>query len=618
MTLENEKEILTRLCSMTGLDHVLDFLLLEIDREFKFDGFLLNLFDEKQKALFCHKLRLPERLRELEHAYSGYKFDLNANELNAECFKSQKIICADKTGIRQYITKSKERLYRWDMETITAIPIQNNKTIIGTLLCFLMNSAVDPEILPMIQSKIQLFAGSIQRTLVYRNKEKKFNFVKSFQEKADSLIEFICNTNRLFSIESIFEIILNELIRLFKFNSGLIWISKDDRLILKIGIASNKAHGDTVNNFKKFFQNTFINLNPPDSVLGAVFLKNEHLFVPDAMKIMDMPLFEKDKKTLQLLKTPRTTLHIPIQYENNPIGIVTLGSLEEVLDVSQADIRIIKSLCVIIGTTIKNSELYTLVEQQKKEIQEFNLHLEDKVKEQTKEIQHHLDEKTALLQACNRFVPHEFLELLGRKSIKEITFGDNVQKDLSVLFTDIRGFTLLSESMIPEANFKFLNSYLSAMGPVLRKHKGFIDKFIGDAIMALFYNADQAVQAGMEMLENLKYFNINQKEKGFPEIRIGIGINTGELMLGTIGENNRMETTVISDAVNLASRIEGLTKTYNTPFLISEYTYKELKHTKHFSINFIDRVAVRGRKEPVGIYEVCAGFNSLTSTAAMP
>lgn len=605
LTPEKQNKILINLCSMTNLDHVLDFMLDEINKDIKADGYLVNLFDKKQNSLFCRKIRLPKKLENLEKAYSGYKFDLNTNALNTQCFLGNTIILANRDAIKNYSKISKERLYRWGLESIGAIPICNNENAVGTLLCLFTDNAPGHEVLSSAQTKTGLFAGTIQRSLDLFNRENKYKYVKAFQKKADSLIEFICNTNRLFSIESIFEIILIELIRIFKFNSGIIWFCENGKLVLKTGMASNKAYDKIVIRLKNYFEKSHINLSPPDSVVGAAFLKNEYLFVPDAMKIMDMPLFEKDKKTLDILKTPRTTIHIPIQYENKPIGIVTLGSLEHVIDVSDEDIRLIKSLCAIVGTTIKNSELYTIVEHQKKEIQEFNLHLEDKVKEQTKEIRGHLDEKTALLQACDRFVPYEFLELLSRKSIKDIALGDYIQKELTVFFTDIRGFTLLSESMTPESNFFFLNSYLSVMGPILRKHKGFIDKFIGDAIMALFYNADNAVSAGIEMLESLKSFNNSQKASGLPAIKIGIGINTGELMLGTIGENNRIETTVISDAVNLASRIEGLNKTYDTSFLISEYTYKSLEHPENFSTGFIDRVRVRGRHEPVGIFEVC-------------
>ncbi len=175
-------------------------------------------------------------------------------------------------------------------------------------------------------------------------------------------------------------------------------------------------------------------------------------------------------------------------------------------------------------------------------------------------------------KAYERFVPHELLSLLGKKNITEITLGDQIEKEMTVLFSDIRDFTSLSEKMTPQENFDFINTYLGIMEPITRQYNGIIDKYIGDAIMALFpNNVDDAVQGAIAMLEKLVEFNQMPQDAGFQKIRIGIGLHTGKLMLGTIGGQARMDGTVISDAVNLASRIEGLTKIYGTPLLISEH-----------------------------------------------
>jgi len=207
--------------------------------------------------------------------------------------------------------------------------------------------------------------------------------------------------------------------------------------------------------------------------------------------------------------------------------------------------------------------------------------------------------------AYQRFVPGEFLKTLGKKSIIEVELNDQVRKRMSILFSDIRNFSSLSEIMTPEENFRFINSYLSRMGPLVRKYRGFIDKYIGDSIMALFeIGADNAVQAANVMIQELKEYNEGRKRAGYHMIRIGIGINTGNLMLGTLGEHNRMEGTVISDAVNMASRLEGLTKVYGTPLLISEYSLHSLRDRSRYFLRFIDRVQVKGKSESVSVYEI--------------
>ena len=210
-----------------------------------------------------------------------------------------------------------------------------------------------------------------------------------------------------------------------------------------------------------------------------------------------------------------------------------------------------------------------------------------------------------LNQAYERFVPSQFLHFLNKSSIVDVKLGDQVQLEMSVLFSDIRDFTTLSEKMTPEENFKFINSYLSCMEPAITENQGFIDKYIGDAIMALFSSeADSAVKAGISMLHRLVSYNQFRSQSGYIPIKIGIGINTGSLMLGTVGGQNRMDGTVISDAVNLASRVEGLTKNYGVALLITDQTYSRLKNPADYAIRTIDTVTVKGKSEAVTVYEV--------------
>ncbi|MCP4696568.1 MAG: response regulator [Gammaproteobacteria bacterium] len=207
--------------------------------------------------------------------------------------------------------------------------------------------------------------------------------------------------------------------------------------------------------------------------------------------------------------------------------------------------------------------------------------------------------------AYGRFVPRQFIQFMDKQSVVEVKLGDHTQKEMSVLFSDIRGFTSLSEAMSPQENFDFINAYLSRMEPIISKHQGFIDKYIGDAIMALFpTSADHAVQASIGMLLKLDEYNLSRGRPGRPVLKIGIGLHTGSLMLGTVGGKDRMDGTVISDAVNLASRTEGLTKIYGTALLITEHTYRKLQDASRYKIRVVDRVKVKGKTQAVTVYEV--------------
>ncbi len=224
------------------------------------------------------------------------------------------------------------------------------------------------------------------------------------------------------------------------------------------------------------------------------------------------------------------------------------------------------------------------------------------------EIRDYAQNLEALNVAYERFVPQEFLQNMGQANIVNVKLGDQVQREMTVLFSDIRSFTTMSETMTPKENFDFLNGYLGRVSPLIRSHHGFIDKFIGDAIMALFpRGVHDAVENSIDMLNTVTDYNTHRERLGYPAIRIGIGLHTGNLMLGTIGEERRMEGTVISDAVNLASRLESLTKRFGANILISEYSLQRMENRGAFHVRCLGRVRVKGKLEPVQVYEIFSG-----------
>mgnify|MGYP005804676501 CR=1 FL=1 len=203
------------------------------------------------------------------------------------------------------------------------------------------------------------------------------------------------------------------------------------------------------------------------------------------------------------------------------------------------------------------------------------------------------------------FVPRDMISLLNKGSLFNISLGDQVEKKMAVMFTDMRDFTTLSENMTSQQTFNMLNSYLSMMNPIISAHQGIIDKYIGDAIMVLFpTSSEDALSTALSMLARLKEYNAGRLRAGYRPIQIGIGINTGLLMLGIIGGGNRMEGTVVGRTVNLASRLESFTKIYGTHLLISEYTFCSLADPRRFSIRYLGRVKISEKTPAESIYEV--------------
>jgi len=220
-------------------------------------------------------------------------------------------------------------------------------------------------------------------------------------------------------------------------------------------------------------------------------------------------------------------------------------------------------------------------------------------------IQKSRNELVHLNKSYSRFVPHQLLKQLSHSGVSDITLGDSTERLMTIMFCDIRGFTSLSESMSPTANFKFINRYLSQIAPVINKHGGIIDKYLGDGIMALFPNgADEALQASIEMLEALKVYNKKLVQNKLPIIEVGIGLHSGKTMLGTVGTPSRMDATVISDSVNAAARVEALTKSFCTKILITEETKRQLSQLANYRIRYIASCQIQGKSKPVTLYEV--------------
>ena len=320
----------------------------------------------------------------------------------------------------------------------------------------------------------------------------------------------------------------------------------------------------------------------PASLIQYVLRTQESVILNDASQEGD---FTHDPHIIE--QHVKSVLCTPLMKRGQITGVIYLENNLTTGSFTPDRLNVLKVLSAQMVISIENATLY----------KQLNESLEHQIELSNKQVE--------LTTAFSRFVPKEFLSLLEKKSIVDVQLGDQIEKEITVMFSDIRGFTPLSEQMSPQENFNFINSYLRQMNPAIREYNGFIDKYIGDAIMALFpTNADDAVQCSIAMLKKLKDYNKGRKRAGYKPIRIGIGLNTGLLMLGTVGDQERMDGTVISDAVNLAARIEGMTKTYGVSLLISETTYFQLNNLSDYHIRIIDQVQAKGKSEPVTVFEV--------------
>ncbi len=219
-------------------------------------------------------------------------------------------------------------------------------------------------------------------------------------------------------------------------------------------------------------------------------------------------------------------------------------------------------------------------------------------------------EKRHLRGLFGRFLSSEVIDQMVTSSDLSAL---NKRADITVLFSDVRGFTTLSEKLTPEQVVAVLNPYLEAMAEIIYRHGGTIDKYEGDAVMAFFGepvpypdHARRAVGTAVDMLLALDGLRERWYEQGVlpkqASFQIGVGLNSGQAFVGLLGSEQRINYTVIGDNVNLSSRLQDLTKTYKWPILISAATYEQVKD--EFDTEFADNVTVKGKTEPVGVYKV--------------
>ena len=208
-------------------------------------------------------------------------------------------------------------------------------------------------------------------------------------------------------------------------------------------------------------------------------------------------------------------------------------------------------------------------------------------------------------KAYARFVPRNFLELLGKGRYRDIDLSSHIRLEMSVMFSDIRSYTKLSETMRPEEVLAFLNAYFKDISEAILENNGFVDSYHGDAILALFpSSAEDAMKGAVMFRHKLNAFNARRTAAGCAPVEAGLGMHFGEVTMGALGTDQRLQATVIGDAVNLAARIESATKVFKVDLVVSDAVLRQLPDPSLFKAREIDTVRVKGKQDPVVLYEV--------------
>ncbi len=225
-----------------------------------------------------------------------------------------------------------------------------------------------------------------------------------------------------------------------------------------------------------------------------------------------------------------------------------------------------------------------------------------------KQVQEAQERNVNLTEKFRLFVPDQFLQRIAPYGVDSIQLGNGHEEQVTILFCDIREFTTIAESQNPQQTFVWLNQFFELMNEAIVRHNGFIDKFLGDAIMAVFdrhpTHPQDAIEAALVMVENLQTLNEQTQNIWDKPVRMGIGIHSGLAVIGTVGSTSRMDSTVIGDVVNTASRLEELTKTYHCNIIVSGHTRNLLENNAAWQWRWLDQIKPRGKQQAIDLYEI--------------
>ena len=427
---------------------------------------------------------------------------------------------------------------------------------------------LDEEIIGWIKGddKVPVIASLVNLLIQKESEKKKIGSeVLMLYQEVNMIFNFSDKLAQTIGQHSIAEITMDEAARLIKSESGLILLWDEENHQFNVLASAGNSLFDEEN------------LKTHVDLLVHITHSGQSDILVDLSSLKEAGLVKPEVQSL---------IYAALKVKHRVMGAIILARTTPLL-YSAADLKFLITLALQSSSAIESALLYEKNIREAKEREEA---------------------MRRIYEVTNKFVPHEFIRSLGRSVITDIQLGDQVEKIVTVLFSDIRDYTTLAERMTPEENFRFVCSFNERIGPIIREHHGFINQYLGDAIMAIFpRNASDALGAAVEMQKAVDELNASHVLKTNIPIRIGVGMHTGPLIMGITGDHDRLDATTIADTVNTASRLEGLTKHYKVNILLSESCVRHLADTEKFYLRHLGQVQLKGKQDATRIYECFNG-----------
>jgi adenylate cyclase len=458
------------------------------------------------------------------------------------------------------------------LKEATWIEDENGKLLLGVSIetpgsSFPVN--LDNEIIGWVKGdENSLTIANLLIYLVQKEAEKKKlgTEVLNLYQELNVIYNFSEQLTQTIDPDIIAQLTLEQAIHSIPSDSGVIVLWNEEKKQLAVPARSGEL----------LFNEEQLRHNP--GVLLKIGLSGQSEIITDLSLLKEKGIIENEVHSL---------IYAAMKVKHRIMGAIILAG-KNGEQYSAAHLKLLVTLALQSSTAIESAMLYEKNIREAREREEAMLRIHEVTK---------------------KFVPHEFIKSLGKETLTDVKLGDQVEKIVTVLFTDIRDFTTLSEKMTPEENFHFVSSFNARLGPVIRSNNGFINQYLGDSIMAIFpENPEDALRAAVGMQKAVHELNKERKEIGLAPIRAGIGMHTGSLIMGITGDEFRMDAATISDTVNTAARIESLTKYYKSPLLLSDHTLQHLNGQNDFHFRHLGSVRLKGKNNLLSIVECINGF----------
>jgi adenylate cyclase len=461
------------------------------------------------------------------------------------------------------------------LHELTWIEDENGKLLAGdqsanSTVSFPVN--LDNEIIGYVKGDANaIIIADLLSHMVQKEAEKKKlgTEVLNLYQELNVIYNFSEQLTRTIDPDTIAQITIEQAVHSIPTHSGVIVLWNEEKKQLMIPARSGE----------QLFSEEQIRSNP--GILLKIGLSGQSEIITDLSLLKEKGIIESDVQSL---------IYAAMKVKHRIMGAIILAG-KEIEQYSAAHLKLLVTLALQSSTAIESAMLYEKNIREAREREEAILRIHEVTK---------------------KFVPNEFIRSLGKETLTDVKLGDQVEKIVTVLFTDIRDFTTLSEKMTPEENFRFVSSFNARLGPVIRSNNGFINQYLGDSIMAIFpENPEDALRAAIGMQKAVYELNEERKQKGLSMIKAGIGMHTGSLIMGITGDEFRMDAATISDTVNTAARIESLTKYYKSPLLLSDHTLNYLDTSNGFHFRHLGNVKLKGKNNVLSIVECINGFDDI-------